>query len=410
MKQEKFSGDWRNRQRNAILLVMITILILYIAIPIYGVIQDAKEGGTVFVIEGSDTDEDLIDKIIDFMFQSDEVKVQSTYIVDLKGIVINSDKTPYANGIVELRSKPRYTRTDKDGYFIFRSVEAGNHKINVLDESGNILATCNVDLSTVKHTDRLVTTSFSDNTYRINVSVNVQVLEIKITLKTDEDGNVQGIGDLEVIKADTAPLDQTDGSAPGQTDLEDPQQPDDGGAGEPDETDGEPEPPVPDETGSSGGGGGGGGSHPNPFLFNVYDSSVASFGSTAAAQVDIFGKEKLIAPGMKGSSRFTVDNTRNDYRSLYTIDFTKSDTLPAGSKIPMVFRLKAGNSYVAGDANTWLTASQLHQDTKIAGNSKTVYTLEWYWPESEKDGYYAKLDWNKNYSCTLRIEVTAQME
>ena len=409
MKQEKFSGDWGNRQRNAILLVMITVLILYIAVPIYGVIQDTKEGGTVFVIEGSDANEDFIDKIIDFMFQSNEVKVKSTYIVDLKGVVINSDKTPYSNGIVELRSKPRYTRTDQEGYFIFRSVEAGNHKIYVLDEAGNVLASCNVDLSTVEETERLVTTSFSDNTYRINVSINVQVLEIKITLKTDKDGNVQGISDLEVVKADTAPLDQTDSAVPGQSDLEDPQQQDDGSTGEPEESDEEPIPPAPDEKGSSGGGGGGGGSNPTPFQLEVYDSSVA-FGNTAAAQIDIFGKEKRIAPGMKGSSRFTIDNTRNDYRSLYSIDFTKSDTLPAGSKIPMVFRLKAGNSYVAGDADNWLTASQLYQDTTIAGNSKTVYTLEWYWPDGENDDLYAKLDWKKNYSCTLRIEITAQKE
>jgi hypothetical protein len=217
MKQEKFSGDWANGQRNAILLIMITILIVYIAVPIYGVIQDVKEGGTVFVIEGSGAEEgkDLLDKVIDFLFDSNEVKVRTAYIVDLRGVVINSDKTPYANGIVELRSSPRYTRTDKDGTFIFRSVEAGVHKINVLDESGNTLASCDVDLSTAKKTENLVTTSFSDNVYRINVSVNVQVLEIRITLKRDENGNVQGIDNLDVVRAETTPLDQTEPDQPG---------------------------------------------------------------------------------------------------------------------------------------------------------------------------------------------------
>lgn len=408
MKQEKFSGDWGNGQRNAILLIIITILIVYIAVPIYGVIQDAKEGGTVFVIDGSGDKEgtDLLDKIIDFLFDSNKVKVQTAYIVDLKGVVIKSDKTPYANGIVELRSEPRYTRTDNNGYFIFGSVEAGKHKISVLDQSGNVLATCNVDLSTVRHTDRLVNTSFSDNTYRINVSVNVQVLEIRITLKTDEEGNVQGIGALDVIKADTAPLDQTGSTVPGQPDNGDTQPPDGG-------NDGSGDVPVPPNGGGTGSSGGGGGEEPesNPFQFDVYDSgSSSSFGSTTAAQVNIFGTGKRIAPGMKGSYRFTVDNTRNNYRSLYMIDFTKSDTLVAGKEIPMVFRLKEGNSYVAGDSATWLAASQLHQDKSIAESSKTVYTLEWYWPESANDSFYQKLDRNVDYSYTLRIDVSAQQE
>ena len=406
MKQEKFSVDWGNRQRNAILLIMITILIVYIAVPIYGVIQDVKEGGTVFVIEGSGAQEgkDLLDKVIDFLFDSNEVKVRTTYIVDLKGVVINSDKTPYANGIVELRSTPRYTRTDKEGTFIFRSVEAGVHKINVLDESGNTLATCNVDLSTAKDAHNLVTTSFFDNVYRINVSVNVQVLEIRITLKRDENGNVQGITNLEVVRAETTPLDQTE---PDQPEYEEPQPHDDGSAENPD--DGVPEPPNTGGTGSSGGGGGG--QDHGQFLFDVQESDTSSsFGSTAAAQVNIFGKEKLIAPGMKGSYRFTVDNSRNNYRSVYTVDFINSDTLPAGSKIPMVFRLKAGNAYVAGDAATWRTLTELHQNTSIAAVGKTVYTLEWYWPEGVNDNLYAELDKNKEYSYTLRIEVSAQQE
>lgn len=404
MKQEKFSGDWGNRQRNAILLIMITILIVYIAVPIYGVIQDAKEGGTVFVIEGSGAEEgkDLLDRIIDFLFDSNEVKVRTTYIVDLKGVVINSDNTPYANGIVELRSTPRYTRTDKDGTFIFRSVEAGVHKINVLDESGNTLATCDVDLSTVKDTHNLVTTSFYDNVYRINVSVNVQVLEIRITLKQDENGNVQGISNLEVVRAETTPLDQPE---PNQPEYEEPQPPDDGSDGSGDVV---PEPPVTGGKGSSGGGGGAG--EQNQFLFNVQESDTPfSFGGAAAAKINIFGKEKLIAPGMKGSYRFTVDNSRNNYRSVYTVDFLGSDTLPAGAKIPMAFRLKAGNAYVTGDAD-WHTLTELSQDTSIAAAGKTVYTLEWHWPEGVNDNLYAELDKNKEYSYTLSIEVSAQRE
>ncbi len=420
MKQDKFSGDWGNRQRNAILLVMVTILIIYIAVPIYGVIQDTKEDGAVFVIEGTGAGEgnDLLDQLIDFLFHSDEVKVRTAYAVDLKGVVITSDNAPYVNGIVELRSTPRYTRTDRNGYFIFRSVETGMHRISVIDESGNILATCDVDLASVRDTSNLVTTSFSDNIYRINVSVNVRVLEIKISLKTDSNGNVQGIASLDVVKADTVPVDQQDGSVTGPSDVENPQKPDTGNEEKPGDSE-EPEDseepggvPAPPGSGGKGslGGGGGGPSGPNPLPFGVYDNSAVSFGSTAAAQVNIFGMEKRIAPGMKGSYRFTVDNSRNNHRSRYTIDFTKVDTLPSDLKIPMVFRLKEGDHYVAGDAATWHTTSELNQDTSIAERSKIVYTLEWYWPESANDDLYSKLDRNMAYSCTLRIEVTAQDE
>jgi hypothetical protein len=410
MKQEKYSGDWSNVQRNAILLIMVTMLIVYIAVPIYGVIQDTKEDGTVFVIEGSGAEagKDLLDKIIDFAFQTNEVKVQTSFVLDVQGVVITSDKTPYANGIVELRSKPRYTRTDKDGFFIFRSVEAGAHKINVLDEAGNILATCNVDLA-VRKTDELVTTSFSDNTYRINVAVNVQVLEIKITLKTDEEGDVEGISSLEVVNVETAPLDEAEDAEPVPPDTDDSQQPEDGS----DESDDLPLPPNNGGSGSPGGGGGGGGGTippSNPFQFKVYDNSNSSYGSTAAAKVNIFGEDKHISPGMKGSYKFTVDNTRNNYSSQYKINFTHSDNLPAEKKLPIVFRLKKGDAYVEGDEDTWRKINQLHQNTSIAENQKTAYSLEWYWPESEDDDDFSKLDRVTDYSYTLRIEVEAKME
>ncbi|HVI43108.1 MAG TPA: hypothetical protein VM577_21070, partial [Anaerovoracaceae bacterium] len=222
--------------------------------------------------------------------------------------------------------------------------------------------------------------------------------------KADKDGNVEGISSLEAT-----PSGQPGDSGTGdQTDSEEPDQPSDGSAGEPDQPGEQPEPPDTGGTGSSGGGTGGG-STPKPFLFEVSDSNATYFGSTAAAQVNIFGTEKHIAPGMKGSYRFSVDNTRNSYRSLYTVNFTNNDTLPAGSKIPMVFRLKAGNSYVAGDAD-WCTVNQLYQDTVIAGNSKVVYTLEWYWPEGGNDNLYAELSKDTEYPYTLRIEVTAQPE
>jgi len=410
MDQEKFSGPWGNKQRNIILLIMITILIIYIAVPIYGVIQDAKQGGTVFKIEGpipgTGEGNSILDKIIDFFFESDEIPVPVNYIIDVEGTVLYSDNTPYSNKTVELRSTPRYTRTDQNGHFVFRAVKVGVHTISVFDESGNIVASCNTNISVDKNTTGIGNVSFTNNTYIIHVSANVEVLEIKLVLDTDDEGNAQGISNLEIISVETTPPQQED---PGNEPPDEPEQP-----GEPDQPGEEPNPPVPGGTtgggvgGSGGGGGGGGGTPPE---FNVYDSnSTASFGHTAAAQINIFGSEKRIAPGMKGSYRFTVDNTKNGSNFLCTVEFAAIDTLPSGSKIPMVFRLKAGNSYVAGDAVTWESLDQLDQDMIVTGNSKLTYTMEWYWPEGGNDNQYRAYSQDAGYSYNLKIEVTAQSE
>lgn len=413
MDREKFSEPWGNRQRNIILLIMITILIIYIAVPIYGVIQDAKQGGTVFNIEGPipGTGEGILDKIIDFFFESEEIPVPVSFITDVEGTVIYSDNTPYSNRTVELRSTPRYTKTNQNGYFIFRAVEAGEHTINVFDASGNIVASCDVNISVDKNTPGIGTVSFSNGTYIIHVSANVEVLEIELVLESGEDGSVQGISSLEIISVKTTPPLQED---PGieNPDLDEPEPPADDIEGEPELPGEKPKPPAPGgSTGGGGGGGGGpGGGGPLP-EFKVYDSSnTTSFGHAAAAQINIFGSEKRIAPGMNGSYRFTVDNTQNDDNYLYAVEFSATDTLPSGSKIPMVFRLKAGSSYVVGDAVTWESLNQLDQDLIIAGNSKLIYTMEWYWPEGANDNQYRAFSQNAGYSYTLKIEVTAQQE
>jgi len=407
MDQEKFSGPWGNRQRNIILLIMITILIIYIAVPIYGVIQDAKQDGTVFKIEGpipgTGEGNGILDKIIDFFFESEEIPVPVNFIIDVEGTVIYSDNTPYSNGTVELRSTPRYTKTDKSGHFIFKSVKAGEHTISVLDESGNTVASCNVNISIDKNTRGIGKVSFSNNTYIIHISANVALLEIKLVLETDAEGNAQSISSLEIISVETT-IPQKDDPGNENPDLNEPEQPVDDSEGEPEKPDEEPKPPA---LGGGGGGGGGG----TPPQLKIYDSSNAtSFGHAAAAKINIFGTEKRIAPGMKGSYRFTVDNTQNGNSYRYTVDLAAIDTLPSGSKIPMVFRLKAGNSYVAGDMVTWESLDQLDQDTIIAGNSKLTYTLEWYWPESVNDNQYRAFSQNEGYSYTLKIEVTAQPE
>lgn len=399
MEQEKFSQSGDSRQRNLILLIMITILITYIAVPLYGVIRDANQGEAIFKIEdtitGTATGTDILNKIVDFIFGSNEITVPASHSIDVEGVLVCDDETPYTAGIVELRSTPRYTRPDENGYFIFRSVETGQHSIRVLDDAGNLVARCIINISIGKNTGGPGIVHVSGDTYTIRVSANVMVLGIKLTLLTDGNGTVRGIRGLELVKEKTQS--EVRPEDPGNQNRPNPEEPD-----SPGET---PEQPVP------GGGGGGGAPAPASFRFGVYDSgSSTSFGRTAAVQVNIFGTEKRIAPGMKGSYRFTVDNTQNSFRSLYTVDFTERDTLPTGSEIPMRFRLKAGNTYVAGDANTWCTADRLYQDTVIAGNSSLVYTLEWLWPEGENDNFYAELSRNTEHSYTLRIKVAAQQE
>lgn len=412
MEQFLQKENAERRRKNFILTIIITIIVVYAAVPTYGIIRDVSAGEHVFVLTSDLPGVEikrpvlgLFGKAYRFFFPQEEVNVPILHRIDLKGRVIYTDQTPYANGLIELRSEPRYTRTDNEGYFVFTDVDEGGHIISVLDDNGNVLARCTIKIDRVFEIEGAELIRLSDGTLVFQVAVHVKVLEITIYFNKGDDGRVTGIDRVEL------------GVAPGGTPQPgEPVNPDDQNPPGPPTTPGypvnppvKPEPPVP--PGGGGGGDGGGSEGPSTFDFDVLDTATATSYGTAGrpARVNIFGDNKRIAPGMMGSYRFTVDNTRNKYSSLYDVTFTAVDTLPDTHKIPMRYRLKKEGVYVAGDETTWCeTVDELYQDTAVAGLGKVEYTLEWYWPEGDNDNSYAQLGGNSAYSYKLLITVTAR--
>lgn len=110
----------------------------------------------------------------------------------------------------------------------------------------------------------------------------------------------------------------------------------------------------------------------------------------------------LIAPGSSSSSKFVLYN-KNEDDILYKIEFHDNNE---GNVLPIQYRLKLNDNYVAGDSNTWLYLSDLgKQDLKIKGKSKAYYEIEWKWNEEledYKDTSYG-IAGNKEYNIQITI-------
>ena len=88
-----------------------------------------------------------------------------------------------------------------------------------------------------------------------------------------------------------------------------------------------------------------------------------------------------IAPGVSGSYNFTVENHR-DSTMKYDIWYGEVNTY----NINMKFKLKRNGSYIAGDENTYVSASDLAKtDFLIDANKVDLYTIEWKWLDSDND-------------------------
>lgn len=383
-----------------LLYLLITLLIIYIAVPTYGIIRDAVGPGEAVFMLNSPLPEarlhrpghGILEKIHAFLFPSREVPVPVLQRIDLKGRVIYTDTSPFVNGLISMESEPRYTRTDADGYFFFLDVEEGPHTISVLDEAGNVLAKCEIlierapDLENMPEVKDVELIRLPDGTFVFQVAVDVKVLEITLFLKRDADGNLPGPDRIELGLV--------------QTGIVEPPQP---GIS----------PFPPPEPGAPGGGGDSGLGPPTDrrFNFDVFDTvTEVPYGQTGAVSVNIFGAKKRIAPGMKGSYHFTVDNGGNEDSSCYDVTFTAVDTLPYTHKIPMRYRLQADGVYVAGGATAWCMPAELYQEAVLAGKKHVKYILDWYWPEGERDNEFARFAGNPGFSYSLNIRVTAQKQ
>ncbi len=94
-------------------------------------------------------------------------------------------------------------------------------------------------------------------------------------------------------------------------------------------------------------------------------------------------EETKIHPGMAGSYQFRLQN-ENQQRLLYSLNFTETNEFGVNLK----YRLKADDTYIAGDEKTYLTAKEISQkESVLAAEASTIFTLEWKWVDGANDAY-----------------------
>ncbi len=116
-----------------------------------------------------------------------------------------------------------------------------------------------------------------------------------------------------------------------------------------------------------------------------------------------FNDEAKIAPGSKGEYKFSISNlTKNDI--AYDISF--SDVMQ--HKVNMMYRLRIDNIYIKGSENKYVNINELNvKDIKVLENSTNLYTLEWYWEDSDKNDTIVGSQKDTQYY-TLNLSVNAK--
>ena len=94
-----------------------------------------------------------------------------------------------------------------------------------------------------------------------------------------------------------------------------------------------------------------------------------------------FEDKSIIAPGVKGSYSFTVEN-ESEGKFIYDMIFTEENPY----EINMVFKLKVNGEYVLGNEQTWIKASELKRSNVFLGAKvSNIYTVEWKWEDNYND-------------------------
>lgn len=310
--------------------------------------------------------------------------------VDVRGRIVYSNGEPYGNGLVELRSNPRYTTTDDDGYFWFEDVPVGNHTISAI-ENNTVLASVTVRVQRVSQEKDIDVIRLESGDYLVQVSL--RVIEIRISLRIDgeqihftgavvvgREGDPPDLGELPDI---TEPTGSTE--VPGQGESPGTEVPPDtpSGPGTPTgsgTSTGPDTPAGPDTSPETGTG---------PALA-VSDQYERWLEWTVGTSVDIFAPrpgntgvttidgQAVIAPGAAGQYVFKIENP--DSKAVeYTIRLTESDQ--NNPKLPMRYRLGTGTpgpDYRVD--STWREASAISSgNVTIEPGGTDYFTLEWKW-------------------------------
>lgn len=106
-----------------------------------------------------------------------------------------------------------------------------------------------------------------------------------------------------------------------------------------------------------------------------------------------------IAPGVSNVYQFVVHNGTNAKIKYYMKMYEESEY-----KINMKYRLKRGDQYVVGDANNWVSASELQTRFKeMKKGSSDSYSLEWKWFDDDVNDTIAGENMTSEYKLTARF-------
>lgn len=252
--------------------------------------------------------------------------------IDVVGEVVYTDGSPYANGLIELRSDPRYTWTDSEGRFTFTKVETGEHTLSVIKD-GRLLASCLVQLEYDLSLAKNIIRKTADGRYEIQICA--FEITVEVVLEID--------GDELVLTDETGMREELPDRAPGL---------------------------LTDDTIA-----------PRRYWTQSIDADI--FGERSGnIGVRLIDGMKVIAPGAKGSYTFRIENPEA-FDVRYTIGLSETDeNVP---KVPLQYRLKYGTSgsNYTGDGG-WRSITDIGTvEQTIAAGDVHYYTLEWRWDPSE---------------------------
>lgn len=115
---------------------------------------------------------------------------------------------------------------------------------------------------------------------------------------------------------------------------------------------------------------------------------------------ETFGTNK-VAPGMKGSYRFTFAN-RNKNTLDYSLLFSEENEYG----IAILYRLKRDGAYISGTQD-YVTADELGlEGLTVEAQSSTVFELEWFWQDNDEADTVAG---QNSAVYTLTISLSAQV-
>lgn len=107
-------------------------------------------------------------------------------LIQIDGTLLDKNGKPIANAVVNLHSTVRQTKTDENGYYIFKNVELEEHEINAKVEDKEVYK-YNIDATDVENIKKVLESQ--DENYDVNSNISEKNGIVTITLNAKEKGN-----------------------------------------------------------------------------------------------------------------------------------------------------------------------------------------------------------------------------